>query len=547
MQGFHENFFMELTTYLKIEESNKSICKTCQHLFECPIFDNCLLDDNSINISTVLIPDLQVLENLTKQDWQRFAESLKPAYSQGVLDDDDTVFNDLDLSKFENCEISRNFENILEPFKISKDYRDVIQEQSFAFEKPKNFGKLLSNVLITQNDDKILAFFQLNSIKDLYSDFNQNQTTIYDVKSGRSSGSTTPDNIDINLDAQSPVLSSFKSIRFRSSQKNFEELPRKKLNFSNLKKPCTSFYKSKESLDIDQICDLSQFGLTNSQDRTQKQPNAVPDIGEVCNLSMCGSSNSQNKTKDQANVISDIGEICDLSMFGLTAEKKNDLKLRQSPKTSSSSQNTPSQLSITQMLDVVAKNTSASDIYLTSLTPSSSKPSSQTNSSQRSRRKKIFNIALTADSDEEFEEMCSSRNFKRPKLSPVISSNFVKRDSSLFLKYKNHSLKTTKRKFCEFLDDEAEVSQTESVSADEDCDESRFEESFVDDEATQNLNMSMQARYLQSITSPSARINQKVLRKPQFNVTNILSQPVSNIDNTYVNVSIATLNINISI
>lgn len=267
----------------------------------------------------------------------------------------------------------------------------MIQEQSFAFEKPKNFDKLLSNVNVARNDDEILAFFQLRSIKELYSEFDPDETIICDATSGRSSGSTTPDNIDINFDFKSPVLSSFKNIQFQSSKKILEELPRKKLNFGNLKTAAnsnTSFYKSKEKLDIEQICDLSQFGLSNSQNKAEKQSNDVTDVSEICDLSMWESSNLQNKTQKQSNVISDIGEICDLSMFGLTAKKKNNLKLRQTPKTSSLTQKSPSQLSVTQMLHVVAKDTSTSDIHFTSLTPSSSKKlSPQTNNSQKSQRK----------------------------------------------------------------------------------------------------------------------------------------------------------------
>ncbi|KAJ8969929.1 hypothetical protein NQ317_016194 [Molorchus minor] len=291
------------------------------------------------------------------------------------------------------------------------------------------------------------------------------------------------------------------------------------------------------------------------------------DIEDICDLSIFGISPIKDKRKKSPAIDFDIDDFCDLASFGITTQKKvDDNEIRKETKLNavddkdkSSSQ---SQWPITQILSYINK----SDTQSVSLNSpeNTTKPlkdvinkeavSSQQIGSTKKKSRLCLNTTLepfkspppksqakkslntlfntiasdSTNSDDEFEEKSLNPVFKKPRLTqPRI--NVHNRNSH------NSKASSVNRKN-PFVADEAELSEDENVQVsddEDDGDQSIYESSFVTDE-TQHVDTQMHARYLQSIKSPCNRGKFKIPTKPRFNVGNVYSQEVNHADDTYL-------------
>ncbi|KAJ3648440.1 hypothetical protein Zmor_020244 [Zophobas morio] len=339
--------------------------------------------------------------------------------------------------------------------------------------------------------------------------------------------------------------------------------------------------EKRKELTIDDLCDISDFfGEPSDQNNTQKR------------------KDEKKEETSKTTKLSDLEDFCDFSSFLGTPQKDTVVDLTQTPGVKADSQNrdrktpkneknlktnvidltdsdfesspakveptqtankTLSQLSITQMLSLVEKNTAPlshsqkenatqrtkkpqksgvnlstkKNILQLKQNLDSPKPSQKKTNTQNTPKKKttIFNIPLAGDSDDEFEDSCKSPIFAKPK--PVaVSSHKNKPENPIIRRPKKR-----KKLFSDFIETEAEVSEDERVdiSADEDSGEDCFEASFVADDTQDCLNTTnMHARYLQSVKSPRRGVF-KIPQKFKHNISNVFSQEVNNEDNTYLN------------
>lgn len=735
-QLFPPELFEELSTYLSIETSIKPSCKCCSLLFECPkIFYN---NSQPVDLSTLVVPDISIVENITAEDLEVFANSLTPKSKElyrEELEVDNDIFDDIEFSKLEEemCQklnkntlaydTPRNFDSILNSFRIQENVDSPQKiEKSYVFDTPKSFSKILNlleshvdkevppnlikkpfsnNLEViyehTESYDKILSFFKLSSLEEFFEEtkceiIDLDETVIYTpVKKPKTS---SPDlfeespvlfpsekNQDQSLiieGPESPILSTCKRVQQLKTKKKLfdnsaieENEMAKKPNLSILNRPSRSFFESNKnktvssshvtssshpSIDISDLCDLSQFGLKReilqSKENSEKMDASKieVDIGDICDLSIFGlEGNTGKNINNEENKITNnneiknceheeenkkeklsIDDLCDMSQFfsksvskksenreieattsnNITTNtqtsslidfcdfssfvsdcdnrtsKKNDIQfLKENPekyssetsdtklkktketvnhvtidltdsdfelspvkKTSQPLSKTPTQLSITQMLSLIAKSDSQKENktpkmkkYQLSLSnrdnavqsKQTTPKSSQKKMKNTPKTKPKFNICLAGDSDDEFEDNTfRSPIFAKPKPIPVEKNETEKSSSSKEINKK-------RKKFCEFLDQEAVLSEDGSIliSEDEESGEDCFEASFVADETEDFFNnTNMHVKYLQSVKSP-VRGNFKIPAKFRFNVSNIFSQEVSNEDNTYMNVS----------
>ncbi|EFA06458.2 hypothetical protein TcasGA2_TC009341 [Tribolium castaneum] len=319
---------------------------------------------------------------------------------------------------------------------------------------------------------------------------------------------------------------------------------------------------TKVDLDISDLCDLSAFGLSRKNvestlPKEEEKPKLDLSIDDLCDMSQFSVKKAETQTTSHKNIeeqLSSLDDFCDFSCFLPDSNKETHRKsisdkgiirpqtqnlnvstidLTESPvKEPSNTDNNKSQLSVTQMLSLIAKsdsqkeNTTPKTKKSQRLTQSRQKcetPKSTQKKSSRVKKSPKFNISFDGDSEDEFEE--KSPIFAKPR--------------TISLKNKTEKPSKTKERrklVCEFLDEEAVVSGDEqTISDDEDSGEDCFEASFVADETEDLLNDTiMHARYLQSVKSP-VRGKFKIPDKPTFNVSNVFSQQVSNEDDTYMN------------
>ena len=111
----------------------------------------------------------------------------------------------------------------------------------------------------------------------------------------------------------------------------------------------------------------------------------------------------------------------------------------------------------------------------------------------------------------------------KSKKRAIISSSEEEDDHSSPDLVKKKSVKKKRRKINKFIDDEAEISGSDSE--DEDISDDKLEESFVDDATQKEVSVDEKALYLRSIRSPVKK--QSRLLKPILNREDIFSQAVT--------------------
>jgi hypothetical protein len=346
----------------------------------------------------------------------------------------------------------------------------------------------------------------------------------------------------------------------------------------------------RKELTIDEFCNLSDF----FNEKTPKPSESVKNVS-------CSNKNSEK------NLTCDISDFCDLSFFlngrgkdaGQKKEKVVDLAdrpeksviipttdkklcqpsavskidvvdLTESPspvkaKPTEAGKKMLSQLSITQMLSLVAKTeapveriSQKENTFSRSQLKKSQKSSlslnkkrglklkqnvnspkhtqKKTTQNTPKTKKSKFNISLAGDSDDEFEEISTSPIFAKPK-PKLVKANSAKKSRPEKSSSSKQPKKKSKKLFCEYLDEEAVLSEDENVvvSQDEDSGEDCFEASFVADETQDVLNTThMHAKYLQSVKSPPGQGKFKIPKSFKHNISNVFSQEVTNEDNTYL-------------
>ncbi|XP_044263685.1 Fanconi anemia group M protein [Tribolium madens] len=314
--------------------------------------------------------------------------------------------------------------------------------------------------------------------------------------------------------------------------------------------------KTKIDLSIDDLCDISQFfNKTKVEDKSVetetkndqsfvKQLSHVNDIFDFSYFLSGSSGETSKKSVLECNRAEDgtttKTQTKNLDEAVVAAIDLTDSDFELSPIKKSSEQVNKTQLSITKSF--IAKSGSQKE----NTTPKTKKIQLSTNRNHsqakqkcktpKTTQKKIpkektskFNISLAGDSDDEFQDPIKSPIFAKPKPVSEKKNKIDKPSSS--------NVKKKRKLFCEFLDNEAVVSDDEKIviSEDEDSGEDCFEASFVADETEDFLNnTTMHAKYLESVKSP-VRGKFKIPTKPRCNVSNVFSQEVNDADDTYMN------------
>ncbi|XP_018562878.1 Fanconi anemia group M protein isoform X2 [Anoplophora glabripennis] len=259
-------------------------------------------------------------------------------------------------------------------------------------------------------------------------------------------------------------------------------------------------------IDIEDLCDLSIFGLSTSAD-------LKPTVKEIKN-------NATNTNPIKSNLCLD--DICDLKMFGIGDATISFMQTNGRG----------------SLRNKDSESAEFSEKYKTDFNTNSSrgmqKGSSKHNIVNISKSKKFVGSShVPSQSQASVTQIIDLINADETITTQKENLEITNRSFKLIVSG-NEPRGIKKRRVNPFIENEAELSVDEDVivSEDEDDeDQNLYEASFINDN-TQNLDTQMHVRYLQSTRSPRKRDKFKIPQKPSRFV-DVFSQEVP-VDDTYL-------------
>ncbi|KAL1502251.1 hypothetical protein ABEB36_007419 [Hypothenemus hampei] len=365
----------------------------------------------------------------------------------------------------EKVEFSQDIPDDSQLFKkdFSESFSDNFKETSIIYEAPRNYKEALGKVEFSQNieilesnqilsEEELLKVFKLEDIFDLF-------------------------DRDIKKYSQNTII--YEPVTIECSP-----------NKSNI-------------FDIEEICDLSYFGLTKSKiDATNisfVNENISNSINGLNDSKELNCSNTSNVKATAGCTINDHSFISKSTVDSETIKEKN----KNLDKSESDLDDA------TQVIDLTTDSSKENEKeFEAAVSPDIFLSSSSDEFFQKPTCKKVLMVGSKRAENSKNNSLFNRYNNKKAPITPKSSRIKIKKDTKL------HN---------EFLDMEATVAEDENVSEDESEHQlDAYEESFVNDE-TENFDTEMHGVYLQSVKSPSVGKRIRTI-KPIRNLADVYSQ-----------------------